>query len=135
MGLLRTSVLATNPLSSGTGDASPAEQQKGQSFVTLQSLSSFSGFTAAITIVWKILASLGVDTKFVPLIASFLVGVVLWLDSIAGVPKQRPTQLLLGLFIALVNAAAVYLAVIGADATLDQAGVADTTNPDVEISN
>lgn len=134
MAILRTSVLAKDPLNSDTGAAPASDQQKGQSFVTLQSLTSFSGFTAAITTLWKIAESAGVDSKLVPLIASMLLGLVLWLDSIIGVPKQRPTQYALGFFIAIVNASAVYLAVIGADATLDQAGVANTTNPDVEVT-
>jgi hypothetical protein len=129
MSILRTTVLSSDPTNSNTAEGDGGTQQQGQAFVTKQSLASFAGSTIAVTVVWKVADSLGLESRLVPLIAAIAIALILAYDTYKLTPAaSRSGTLAMVLMIALLNALQVYLAVLGADVTLDQIGVAEPTN-------
>jgi hypothetical protein len=98
-------------------------------FVTKETLATFAGQTAAVTLVWKVFG--GDDaTKWIPAVVTAVLSLVIWITGL-GAMKGKPDQILLSLVIAAVNGFMVYAAVIGLDVTGDQAGI-DATNPAID---
>jgi hypothetical protein len=127
MGLINTTVLRASPTTSDVGDAAPADTTSAPTFITKESLATFAGQTAAVTLIWKLFG--GSDgSKWIPGIAVVVISLAIWLSGWSAV-KEHKEQILLSLVIAAVNGCMVYAAVIGVDVVGDQAGVSDATNP------
>ncbi len=54
MSLASTTVLRSSPTTSNVGNAAAAETTTNQTFVTKETLGTFAGQAAAVTLVWKI---------------------------------------------------------------------------------
>lgn len=130
MNLTSTTVRADSPTTSDVGDAAAAITTTNQTFVTKETLGTFSGQVLAVTVIWKLFG--GSDgSKLIPGLAVALISTAIWFSTIRKYKDARE-EIPLSLMITGVNALMVYAAVIGADVSLDQAGLADATNPAID---
>lgn len=79
-----TPIVPSNPIVNAT--PSPGTNQVGV-FTTAQSLATFSGSTAAVTTIWlvvgKLLPGWGAESIIVPLIISFIIGIIIYIGTVS----------------------------------------------------
>lgn len=118
----------------------PSPIQREGAFITVQSLVTFPGATAAVTVIanvaaWAVPSWRGQPPLFV--IASLLVGITIYLIGETD-PLKRPatgTERLVGIVIALFNTLVILSAAVGADAMLHSAGAASPAAQHMEASH
>jgi hypothetical protein len=117
----------------------PSPIQREGAFITIQSLVTFPGATAAVTVLanvaaWAVPSWRGQPLLFV--IASALVGITIYLIGETD-PLKRPatgTERLVGIIIALFNTFVILSAAVGANAMLHSAGAANPAAQHMEAS-
>jgi hypothetical protein len=105
-------------------------------FLTVQSLASFPGAVAAVTLIVKIVA-FGVPAwsgnRWLYIVAAALVGIAIYTinESDPLAPSKSPKQRGLGIGIAVLNTFVILSAAVGADAMTRSSGTPQeqTTNP------
>jgi len=84
-------------------------------FTTAQSLVTFSGATAAVTTIWKVLGRVsdrfGPTHNVVPIVLALLIGIIIFLMSVTKGEGWKAT--LTGLAIALINSFTIAAAALG----------------------
>jgi hypothetical protein len=116
--LLTLSARADQPLDANTTGAAAANQVDQPAFVTVQSLASFSGSSAVVLGVWKVVQAIvsadWADSRIVPAVLAALIGIFLFLKSIQG--KDLAIADVFGaVLIALFNTAFLWAAACGID--------------------
>ncbi len=116
------------PLDAKTGKAEEADQTSQPAFITYQTLASFSGASAVVTFLWKVLASAGgtwADRRWVPLAIAGLIGIWLTLKSFEN--AKTPSAYFGAILIGAVNTVQLWGAVVGLDVVLDTTAGIDQT--------
>lgn len=95
--------------------STPNDVAKVGVFTTSQSLVTFSGATAAVTTIWKVLGTiserLGPTNKLVPVVLALAIGIIIFLLSVTDGARWKDT--LSGFAIALVNSFTIAAAALG----------------------
>jgi hypothetical protein len=126
---LMVSAKAEQPLDADTRGEAAAGQKGQPAFVTAQSLATFTGASALVTAVWKVIAGAvsasWADKRWVPLILCGLVGIYLIAKALEGTSgfADKFGAVLVG----LANTALLWAAVVGIDVGLDSTGVTNST--------
>ena len=83
-----TTVLRDSPTTSDVGDAAPSQTTTAPTFITKESLATFAGQTAAVTLIWKLFG--GDDaSKWIPGVAVVLISLAIWVSGWSGSRHTR----------------------------------------------
>jgi hypothetical protein len=121
---LTVSTLTDAPLKPAV-NAQPAQTQQPE-FVTTTSLLTFTGGSAAVTVLWKVAASIfNIHGRWLPAIFAALVGFYLLLGALENDNMSLKDKYGAGL-VALANTAVLWSSAVGLDVGLHDADVVNT---------
>jgi hypothetical protein len=114
------------PLDADTSNVPQGDQTQKPAFITTQSLATFAGGSAAITILWKVAAEIfGWGGHWFPGVVAGVLGIYFFWSAIEG-GELTGSQIMGAAIVALVNACVLWTSAIGIDVGLNNADVVDT---------